>query len=201
MVANLENIQAIFIGGPGATKDYVVRNEYFHHEIAKKIAKKHFDVGYSNEVGIRDLVSEAGDLMANIMLDEERKVMNQFLSELIKSQPKATYGDAMVRKALADGAVDTLLISENKIDHEGRYRCETCYESWNHDIHKSEQSRTCPGCKSDHTFHKIWTSHDEFSELASKSNSKVAYISNDTEEGTQLLLGFGGLAAILRYPI
>ena len=25
---NLENIQAIFIGGPGATKDYVVRNEY-----------------------------------------------------------------------------------------------------------------------------------------------------------------------------
>ena len=39
------------------------------------------------------------------------------------------------------------------------------------------------------------------SELASKSNSKVAYISNDTEEGTQLLLGFGGLAAILRYPM
>ena len=35
----LENIQAIIIGGPGATKDFVVKNEYFHHEITKKIAK------------------------------------------------------------------------------------------------------------------------------------------------------------------
>ena len=40
-----------------------------------------------------------------------------------------------------------------------------------------------------------------FSELASKSNSKVAFISNDTEEGAQLIARFGGLAAILRYPM
>ena len=38
---NLENIQAVIIGGPGATKDFVVKNDYFHHEIAKKIAKPH----------------------------------------------------------------------------------------------------------------------------------------------------------------
>ena len=37
---HLENIQVVIIGGPGATKDFV-KNEYFHHEIAKKIAKPH----------------------------------------------------------------------------------------------------------------------------------------------------------------
>ena len=58
----------------------------------------------------------------------------------------------MLRKALDDGAVDTLLISENKIEHEGRYRCETCGQSGRHDIHKSEQSRNAlSGSKSDHT--------------------------------------------------
>jgi peptide chain release factor subunit 1 len=37
--------------------------------------------------------------------------------------------------------------------------------------------------------------------MAAKSNSEIVYISTDTEEGSQLMLGFGGLAAILRYPI
>ena len=82
---HLENIQAIIIGGPGATKDYVVRNEYFHHEIAKKIAKTHFDVGYSNESGVRELVDNAGSLMGEIELDAERQIMNRFLAELILS--------------------------------------------------------------------------------------------------------------------
>ena len=70
-------------------KDYVVRNEYFHHEIAKKIAKTHFDVGYSNESGVRELVDNAGALMGEIELDAERQIMNRFLAELIKPQPRA----------------------------------------------------------------------------------------------------------------
>ena len=109
---NLENIQAIIIGGPGATKDFVVKNDYFHHEVAKRIAKTHFDVGYSNESGVRELVENAGSLMGEIELDAERRVMTSFLSELIKAAPRATYGEMMVRSALERGAVDRLLVSE-----------------------------------------------------------------------------------------
>ena len=87
----LENIQAIIIGGPGATKDFVVKNDYFHHEITKKIAKTTFDVGYSNESGVRELVDNAGGLMGEIELDAERQVVTEFLEELVKSSPKATY--------------------------------------------------------------------------------------------------------------
>ena len=42
---------------------------------------------------------------------------------------------------------------------------------------------------------------DEFSNLAAKGRSEVRFISTDTEEGAQLDSGFGGLAAVLRYPI
>ena len=91
---------------------FVVKNEYFHHEIAKKIAKTTFDVGYSNESGVRELVDNAGTLMGEIELDAERQLMNRFLEELIKTHPKATYGEMMIKKALDMGAVDTLLISE-----------------------------------------------------------------------------------------
>ena len=42
---------------------------------------------------------------------------------------------------------------------------------------------------------------DEFSLLATKGRAEVKFISTDTEEGAQLDSGFGGLAAVLRYPI
>ena len=82
----LENIQAIIIGGPGATKDFVVKNEYFHHEITKKIAKTTFDVGYSNESGVRELVDNAGGLMGEIELDAEMRGTESLKNWQIKSK-------------------------------------------------------------------------------------------------------------------
>jgi len=38
-------------------------------------------------------------------------------------------------------------------------------------------------------------------EMAEKSKSEVVIISTDSEEGVSLQKAFGGLAAMLRYPI
>ena len=37
--------------------------------------------------------------MGEIELDAERQLMNRFLEELIKTHPKATYGEMMIKKA------------------------------------------------------------------------------------------------------
>lgn len=205
---NLENIQAVVIGGPGATKDYVVKNEYFHHEIAKKIAKTTFDVGYSNESGVRELVENAGQLMDQIELDAERQIMNRFLEELIRTHPKATYGNAMINQALAQGAVDTLLISEGLRGNMVTLACKKCGhgddESWEVRLSNQDEIPNCPACDAGGEAIKELSSHsiiDSLSKMAQESNSEVVYISVDTEEGSQLMLGFGGLAAILRYPM
>ena len=42
---------------------------------------------------------------------------------------------------------------------------------------------------------------DELGKMAERSNTEIIYISIDTEEGSQLLHGFGGLAALCRYPM
>ena len=201
---NLENIQAIIIGGPGATKDFVVKNDYFHHEIAKKIAKTTFDVGYSNESGVRELVGNAGQMMGEIELDAERKIMDAFLSELIKNHPKATYGERMVIQALDQGAVQKLLISESLRKNVVTLQCNSCNNEWKITIGRMEAIPNCPSCDgSGEKAREIENISliDELSTMAAKSNSEIVYISTDTEEGSQLMLGFGGLAAILRYPI
>ena len=201
---NLENIQAIIIGGPGATKDFVVKNEYFHHEIAKKIAKTTFDVGYSNESGVRELVDNAGGLMGEIELDAERQMMNRFLQELIKAHPKATYGEVMIKQALDQGAVDTLLISEGLRKNSLTLKCKKCSNQWKVSISRTEVIPDCPSCNArsdDITEIENISFIDELSLMAAKSNSLISFISIDTEEGSQLIEGFGGLAAILRYPM
>lgn len=201
---NLEDIQAIIVGGPGATKDFVVKNDYFHHEIAKKIAKTTFDVGYSNDSGVRELVENAGAMMGEIELDAERQVMNVFLSELVKSAPKATYGEKMVRQALDQGAVGRLLISEALRKSSLTLQCDSCGHEWDVSLSRNDPIPDCPSCKASGDSAKELKNVpliDELTVMASKSNTEVVYISVDTEEGSQLLYGFGGLAGICRYPM
>ena len=114
----INDLRGIIIGGPGATKDYVVKNEYFHHEIGKLIKEPLFDVGYSNESGLRELVQRAGSMMDQIELDIERNLVDNFLREVMQTNPKATYGEVMIRQALNQGAVSMLLLSEgiNNLD-------------------------------------------------------------------------------------
>jgi peptide chain release factor subunit 1 len=200
----LENIQAIIIGGPGATKDFVVKNDYFHHEIAKKIAKTTFDVGYSNESGVRELVDNAGGLMGEIELDAERKLVTEFLEELVKQHPKATYGEVMIRQALEQGAVAKLLISEGMRKNIVSIECKSCSNEWSASIGRMEALPSCPKCKADGDDLVEVSSIsliDEFSLLAAKGRAEVKFISIDTEEGAQLHSGFGGLAAVLRYSM
>ena len=201
---NLEDIQAIIVGGPGATKDFVVKNDYFHHEIAKKIAKTTFDVGYSNDSGVRELVENAGAMMGEIELDAERQVMNVFLGELVKSAPKATYGEKMVRQALDQGAVGRLLISEALRKSSLTLQCGSCSHEWDVSLSRNEPIPDCPSCKASGDNAKELKNVsliDELTVMASKSNTEVVYISVDTEECSQLLYGFGGLAGICRYPM
>tara|TARA_B100000459_G_scaffold145780_1_gene110764 strand:+ start:2675 stop:3922 length:1248 start_codon:yes stop_codon:yes gene_type:complete len=201
---NLDNIQAIIIGGPGATKDFVVKNDYFHHEIGKKIAKTTFDVGYSNDSGVRELVENAGKMMGEIELDAERQVMNEFLAELVKPHPKAAYGEKMVREALEQGAVGRLLISEGLRKKTITFQCGSCSNEWTVSVGRTDPTPKCPSCKASSDGGKELSSIsiiEELGALAAKSNTEIVYISVDTEEGSQLLLGFSGLAGICRYPM
>tara|TARA_B100000131_G_C18099345_1_gene605340 strand:+ start:308 stop:1552 length:1245 start_codon:yes stop_codon:yes gene_type:complete len=200
---NIQDIQAIIIGGPGATKDYVVKNEYFHHEVQKKIAGTHFDVGYSNESGVRELVENAGALMGEIELDSERQLMNSFLKEVMQTYPKATYGEKMIRQALDQGAVSNLLVSESLRKRMVDLHCSICGADWTVSLGRVQAIPPCSKCKTDEATKEVAERDliDELSEMAMRSSAAVSFISTDTEEGLQLYQGFGGLAAILRYPI
>ena len=146
--------------------------------------------------------------MGEIELDAERQMMNRFLQELIKSHPKATYGEMMINNALEQGAVDTLLISEGLRGNNVQLQCKKCSNGienkWIVRLQRDDELPSCPECSATGDAIKELASHsmiDSLTSAAEESKTGVVYISVDTEEGAQLMEGFGGLAAILRYPM
>ena len=200
----IKDLRGIIIGGPGATKDYVVKNDYFHHEIKKLIAEPYFDVGYSNESGLRELIQRAGSTMDQIELDIERTIVDEFLREVMRANPKATYGEVMVRSALDQGSVSTLLLSESLTKRRVGWYCKNCKHEWETTQTKISDIPNCPKCESEKAREDPERTKeliDELSILAGHTSAQVKLISMDTEEGATLSTAFGGIAALLRYPI
>ncbi|MEC7639384.1 MAG: peptide chain release factor aRF-1 [Candidatus Thermoplasmatota archaeon] len=200
---NIENIRGIIVGGPGGTKDFVMKNDYLHHEIKKLVREPYFDVGYSNESGLRELVQRAGALMDKIDLDAERELVDRFLREVMQTNPKATFGEVLIRAALEQGAVETLLLSEGLRIRRVGWTCKACKHEWQ----TSQQSRmdipACPDCGADspnEDEERTMDIVDELSLLATRTSANVSLVSLDSEEGATLANSFGGIAAILRYP-
>ena len=201
---NLADIKGIIVGGPGQTKDFVVKNDYFHHEVKKLIREPFFDVGYSNESGLRELVQRAGNLMDQIELDAERELVDNFLREVMQAHPKATYGEMMIRSALDQGAVDTLLLSEGLRKRRVGWYCKPCSHEWEATQNSRSEIPDCPKCGSEDVREDPDRTRDiidELTELAGHTSAKVSLISMDSEEGATLQTSFGGIAALLRYSL
>ncbi len=186
---NLADIKGIIVGGPGQTKDFVVKNDYFHHEVKKLIREPFFDVGYSNESGLRELVQRAGNLMDQIELDAERELVDNFLREVMQAHPKATYGEMMIRSALDQGAVDTLLLSEGLRKRRVGWYCKPCSNEWEATQNSRSEIPDCPKCGSEDVREDPDRTRDiidELTELAGHTSAKVSLVSMDSEEGATL---------------
>jgi peptide chain release factor subunit 1 len=105
-------MMGLLIGGPGATKDYFVKEGYLHHELQKKVVDT-FDTGYTDEYGLRELVENARSAITDIELMHEKDLIQRLLTEIRNSDGGlSAYGEDVVRNATNAGAADVLLLSE-----------------------------------------------------------------------------------------
>ena len=199
---NHKGLEGVLIGGPSPTKEEFIKGEYLHHEIQRKITGI-YDVAYTDESGLNELVDKAQDLFSDLDLTKEKHLMDRFMRELVNSK-LASYGEDEVRRNLRAGAVDVLLISEDLRNKRIKVVCNNCDYEMEKTIKSVEGQNkvnlgNCPKC--DSTF-KVKEEKDvvlELSKIAEQMSTQVDIISTDFEEGAQLYRAFGGIAAILRY--
>jgi peptide chain release factor subunit 1 len=202
-----EEIEGIFVGGPGPTKQYFVEENYLHYEVQDKIVDT-FDTGYTDEFGLRELVSAAAETMTSLKISQEKKLMKRFLKEVTKTDDSlAVYGELHIRKALEMGVIDTLLLSENLRRYRVKLACSSCNYSEMRTITEDQvkdfKPLKCTKCGDSDSMEieeKI-DLIDEMSDLAEQTGCKVEIISAGSEEGDSLYSAFDGIAGILRYAV
>jgi peptide chain release factor subunit 1 len=196
------DLKGVIIGGPGHTKEEFVNGDYLHHEIKQKIITT-VDTSYTGEFGIREVIDKSMDVLTEMDIMREKRLVQRFLRELVDDEGLASYGEDQVRQNLINGAVEVLLLSEDLKSRRQSYECQSCGSTENQTF-KIEAEVTEKVCKNCGDKMKISSSIDiinDFVELAEDVGSEVEIISTETEEGMQLLKAFGGVGAILRYRV
>lgn len=198
----LENLKGVIIGGPGHTKEDFIEGDYLNYEIKDKIITT-VDTSYTGDFGIREVIDKSSDVLHEMDVMKEKKIVQRFLQGLIDEEGLSAYGEKEVRKYLQMGAVDILLLSEDLSKEKVTYECLSCFNQVQKTVKKDapETELVCPKCNDKMKEIDRLDVIKEFLEIAEEMSSDIELISSETEEGTQLLKAFGGIAAILRYKV
>jgi len=197
------DLAGILVAGPGYTKEEFVKGTYIHHELMKKIITPYFDVGYTDENGLREIVEAARPVLTGLDLMREKDLVQKLMEEIRKPEGGlAAYGETQVRHAIDLGAVDLLLVSEGLRKVRAKVQCPNCGYANEGTYDRDKEVGPCPRCGQD----KLAATEEkdlveELTEKAAPMGTRIELISRDSEEGDLFLKAFGGLAAILRYRV
>ena len=195
-VPKRHEIDGILVGGPSPTKDEFLDGDYLHHELRDKVLGK-FDVSYTDESGLSDLVDAAEDVLADAEVMKDKAEMEEFFRKLHKGD-LSTYGFDQTRRNLVMGSVDRLLISEDLRKDVAVFDCGGEEEFELVDRRHSTPAHDCEnGAEAE--LKEREDAIDHLIDLAEQRGTDVRFISTDFEKGEQLYDAFGGVAGILRY--
>lgn len=204
--SQVPDLRTIIVGGPGATKEEFLKSELLRDEIKRKVAGT-IDTGYTDEQGIKEIINKSGEVLADLDILREKSLVQRFMEKLVSGDGLVAYGEPEVRRSLELGAVELLLISEEIRKSRVLVRCQFCGHELREtagdvEVYRRQLTgRTCPRCGGTGGLALVHSEDivQELLDLTDRFGTGVEFISSETEEGRQLLAGFKGLVAILRF--
>ncbi len=202
-----DQLKGILLGGPGATKEFFFKEGFLHYELQQKVVQPLFDTGYTDEHGLKELVEKATQTLHGLELTEEKRLVQRLLTEIRKAEVGlAAYGERDVAHALEIGAVDTLLVSAGLRRHRLTFRCASCQKEFSRSLEDDQidavASGPCPSCGATALSESFREDYVEgLFRRAAESGAQARLVSTESEEGEMLARAFGGVAALLRYPV
>ncbi len=202
----IDKLKGIVIGGPGHTKNEFIEQGDIDHRIKNKILGT-VDTTYTDESGIKEILDKSTDILKEVGIVKERKLVEKFVAEVAKGN-LATYGYKAVEEVLNLGQVDSILISEGLDWSVLIFKCLSSGKKFvkvvkNKDEVSSIESKfesSSPECDNQKAeLIEEVDLFDYFVDVGQTTSTKVELISTETPEGKQFLDTFGGIGALLRY--
>jgi len=206
ILSQVPDLRGLIVGGPGPSKYDFEDGDYLNYELKKKIVAT-VDTAYVGDNGIDEVLEKAPEILRGVRYSEEKRLVQRFLYEVGHDTGLATYGEGETRRALDAGLVSVLLLSEKLDITHVTIKCHFCGSTEDRLILPQEMARLeqdvsssqCSRCNNATLEVEKKDLLEEFAEIGESKGVDVEVISAETEEGQQLLKGFGGIAAVLRY--
>lgn len=194
-----KDLLGVIIGGPGPIKEQFHDGDFLDYTIKKKILGV-VDTSYTGEHALNEVLEKSEDIIKEASVIKERKLMDRYFEELAKPDGLGIYGLDDVVKAVKNGNVDIVLISESFNYKDVSLKCK-CGNKEEKAVKEEDMNfQKCSKCKSKMTVIQDKDITEMLIEAADEKGSKVEYVSVYTPKGEQLK-ELGGVGAILRFKV
>jgi len=167
----------------------------------KEVFINYVDVQYGGESGFNEAIVKSQELLANVEFMKERKVLVNFFEHISKSTELFIYGLKETMYVLTAGCAETLIIWD-QLPYK-RVEVVSKRDSERKDVFylKSEDEMIDEGDEeNDWEIVEEMPLLDWILEHYKDFGSNIELVSDQSSEGSQFAIGFGGFGAILRYP-
>ena len=203
--SNKPRVKGLVLAGAADFKTALLASDLFDPRLRPAVLAV-YDISYGQEAGLHQALEMAGDLLKNVRLVQEKRLLQGFFQEISLDSNRYAFLVADTLQALELGAVETLLLWEG-LDV-SRFLLVSPTSGEESVLHLNAEQEA-----DERFFHEPRTGLPlEVREktplvdwLLSRYKSfgvKAVYLLTDrSPEGSQFARGFGGIGAMLRWPV
>lgn len=198
------NVAGLILAGSAGFKDELRKSDIFDNRL-KKIVLQTLDVSYGGENGFNQAIQLSEETLRDVKFVKEKKTLTAYMSEVARDTGKYCFGVNQTLECFDMGAVDTLIVWENlEITRFTIKNPSTGEETYLHlDKKQREDDSNFKDKKTGVTYDiiKQVSLLEWITENYKSKQAVLAIVTDRSQQGSQFVKGFGGLAAILRYKV
>lgn len=192
------NVKGLIMAGSADFKNDLLQSDMFDPRLSRAVLKT-LDICYGGELGFNQAIDMSTEVLSNVKLVEEKKMLQNFFDEINMDTGKYCFMIHDTLQALEQGAVETLIVWDNLPTLRIQTKNKITDELKIHYIQPDQEKDRFSGEEIeivDRTPFVEWLA-DEYT----KFGAKLTFITDRSQEGSQFSKGFGGIGGILRWKL
>lgn len=195
------NVSGLILAGSADFKKELGSSEMFDKRLREKIIKT-VDISYGNEKGFDEAIKLSADLLSNVKLVQEKRLIQKYFDEIDQDSGKYCFGIEDTMRALEMGAVETTIVWENldtqryvlmkpNGDKEIVYLTEQEWSKRRSEFENNSEAELVECCS---FLEWLANNYKNF-------GTTLEIVTNRSQEGSMFVEGFIGIGGILRYRV
>lgn len=198
------NVSGLVLAGSAEFKNKLSGSEMFDQRL-QPIVVQIVDVSYGGENGFNQAIELAADSLKNVKFVAEKKLLSTYFSQISQDSNQYCFGVRDTLYALESGASETLIVWENL--EITRYQIKNNATGEVKVLYLTPAQRATSTQFVDPNTQQELEVEDEVSLVEWLANNyknfgtTLEFVTDRSQEGSQFVKGFGGIGALLRYPL